>query len=565
MAQQTESVGQGLERIYARLQALERRVAALENRGELPANAPLEPFLAAIPKKKEKWTGSTSVGPVLGKAVLAIAGACLLRAVAEAGAAPRWMMLVAGIAYATAWLVWAVRSHRRSHFASVIFGLTAALILPPLLWEGTVRFHEFTVGFTSVVLVGGVVLSLVLAWKDRLEAIPWIGTVAAAGTAIALIVATHELRPLTIALLALALVTEVAATSGRWLGLRVVTAVAADFAVILLGLVMTSAEGVPESYRAMSTGELNAYCAAFMAIYSASIGVRAFVMERKLTFAEVAQAAVAFVLGTWVSLRATHGGSSTALGAVFLLLALGCYWGALTRFSGAEARRNRRVSANYAAGLVLAGSFLLLNGNFRVVALSVAAMSAVAVFTRTKYFSLAIHGTLYLLAAGIACGLFTYASSALAGKVPAWPEWSLWVVAFAGLVSYVLGSRASGEGWKARILWLLPAAVVGSAVAALAVTGVAGLGPGGLSASRLSMVRTGVTCVIALGLGYAGSRWNRVELGWVAYGAIGLGALKLVVEDLRFGSAGTLMVSLLFYGLILILLPRLTRFGRIEV
>jgi hypothetical protein len=67
------------------------------------------------------------------------------------------------------------------------------------------------------------------------------------------------------------------------------------------------------------------------------------------------------------------------------------------------------------------------------------------------------------------------------------------------------------------------------------------------------------------GVGYAGSRWNRVELGWVAYGAIGLGALKLVVEDLRFGSAGTLMVSLLFYGLILILLPRLTRFGRIEV
>jgi hypothetical protein len=565
MAQQTENVGQGLERIYARLQALERRVAALENRGELPANAPLEPFLAAIPKKKRKWTGSTSVGPVLGKAVLAIAGAYLLRAVAESGAAPRWMMLVAGIAYATVWLVWAVRSHRRSHFASVIFGLTAALILPSLLWEGTVRFHEFTVGFTSVVLVGGVLLSLGLAWKDRLEAIPWIGTVAAAGTAVALMVATHELRPLTIALLALALVTEVAAASGRWLGLRVVTAVAADFAVVLLGLVMTSAEGVPESYRAMSTGELNAYCAALMVIYCASIGVRAFLMERKLTFAEVAQAAVAFVLGTWVSLLATHGGSSTALGAVFLVLALGCYWGALTRFSGAEIRRNRRVSANYAAGLVLTGSFLLLNGNFQVVALSVAAMSAVAIFTRTKYFTLAIHGALYLLAAGIACGLFTYASSALAGKVPTWPEWSLWVVAFAGLVSYILGSRVSCEGWRARILWLLPAAVVGSAAAALAVAGIAGFGPGELSASRLSMVRTGVTCVIALGLGYAGSRWNRVELGWVAYGAIGLGALKLVVEDLRFGSAGTLMVSLLFYGLILILLPRLTRFGRIQV
>ena len=565
MAEHTDKAAQGLEQIYARLQELENRVAMLERREEFPVNVPAEASLGAIPKEKEKRTRSTSVGPVLGKAVLAIAGAYLLRAIAESRAESRWIMLVAGIAYAMVWLVWAVRSHRSSHFASVIFGLTAALILPPLLWEGTVRFHELTVGFTSVVLVGGVVLSLGLAWTERLEAIPWIGTVAAAATAVALIVATHELRPLTIALLALALVMEVAAASERWLGLRVVTALAADSAVGLLGLVMTSAEGVPDSYRAMSAGELNAYCAALMTIYCGSIGVRAFVMKRKLTFAEIAQAAVAFVLGTWVSLRATHGGSSRVLGAVFLLLAVGCYWGALTRFSEAEARRNRRASANYAAGLVLAGSLLLLNANFQVVALSVAAMSAVAVFTRTKYLSLGIHGTLYLVAAGIACGLFTYASSALAGKVPTWPEWSFWVVVLAGLVSYVLGSRVSGEGWRARMLWVLPAAVVGSALAALAVAGFAGLGSGELSSSRLSMVRTGVTCVIALGLGYAGSRWNRVELGWVAYGAIGLGALKLVFEDLRFGSAGTLMVSLLFYGLILILLPRLTRFGRIEV
>ncbi len=115
------------------------------------------------------------------------------------------------------------------------------------------------------------------------------------------------------------------------------------------------------------------------------------------------------------------------------------------------------------------------------------------------------------------------------------------------------------------MLWVVPAVVVASTVAALIVAGIAGIGVGELSASRLSMVRTVVTCVMALVLGYAGSRWNRVELGWVAYGAIGLGALKLVLEDLRFGNAGTLMVSLLFYGLILILLPRLTQFGRVEV
>ena len=565
MPEQEEKVEHGLEQIHARLAELERRVAALEKRRELPATSSVDTFLGAIPKEKEKRLGSISAVPVLGKAVLAIAGAYLLRAIAESGAVPRWIMLVTGMVYAAVWLAWAVRSHRTSHFASVIFALTAAVILPPLLWEGTVRFRKLTAGFTSVVLVGAVVLSLGLAWKERLEAIPWIGTVAAVSTALALIIATRELRAFTTGLLAMALVTEVVAGCGRWLSLRIVTAVAADFAVGLLGLVMTSAEGVPESYRVMSAGELNAYCVALMVIYGGSIAVRAFVLERKLTFTEVGQAAVAFALGTWVSLRATHGQSSRVLGAVFLLMALVCYWGVLTRFSAAGMRRNRRVSANYAAGLVLAGTLLLLNGNFQVVALSLAAMAAAAAFTRTKHLSLGIHATFYVLAAGIVSGLFTYVASALAGKIPSWPVWTFFVAAVAGLVSYLVGTRASGEGWTARMLWVLPSLVAGSAAAALAVTGIAAMGAGELSASKLSMVRTAVTCVLALAFGYAGSRWNRVELGWVAYGAIGLGALKLLLEDLRFGSAGTLMVSLLFYGLILILLPRLTRFGRVEV
>jgi hypothetical protein len=566
MAEQGERNGQGLGQVLERLQELERRVAVLEKGEKLPAaKATVESFLGGIPKEKDKLARPTSVVPVLGKAVLAIAGAYLLRAVAESGAAPRWIMLVAGIVYAAVWLVWAVRSHRTSHFASVVFGMTAALILPPLLWEGTVRFQELSAGFTAAVLVGAVVLALILGWRERLEAIPWIGTVAAVGTALALIMATHELRALTVALLVMALVTEIGACCGRWLQLRVVTALGADFALCIVGLVMTSAEGVPESYRPMSAGEMNGYGIALMLIYGGSVVVRAFVMKQRMTFAEVLQAGVAFALGIWVSLRVTHGASAEALGVVFLLLALGCYWGAIRRFAAVEARWNRRVSANFAAVLVLAGSLLSFNRDLRVLVLSLAAIAAVAVFARTKYLSLGIHGTFYLLVAGVQCGLFRYAGAALAGTVPAWPRWSFWAVAAAGLLSYLIGSRVEGEGWKARALWVVPAAVVGCTLAALIVAGIAGLGGGGLGASRLSMVRTVVTCVMALLLGYAGSRWNRVELGWVAYGAIALGALKLVVEDLRFGNAGTLMVSLLFYGLILILLPKLTQFGRVEV
>ena len=76
-------------------------------------------------------------------------------------------------------------------------------------------------------------------------------------------------------------------------------------------------------------------------------------------------------------------------------------------------------------------------------------------------------------------------------------------------------------------------------------------------ASKLSVVRTIVGCAVALALAFAGARWKRVELGWVAYAAVGFGTLKLLFEDLRFGNAASLVVSLLFYGGVLILLPRM--------
>jgi len=64
---------------------------------------------------------------------------------------------------------------------------------------------------------------------------------------------------------------------------------------------------------------------------------------------------------------------------------------------------------------------------------------------------------------------------------------------------------------------------------------------------------------LALVFGLVGSRLKRMELNWAAYWALGFGTIKLVFEDLRFGNAASLVVSFLFYGTILIVLPRLAR------
>jgi hypothetical protein len=83
--EQAEKIEHGPEQVVARLRELERRVAVLEKREESQASATPETFLGGIPKEKDKRVRSTSVVPVLDKAVLAIAGAYLVRANAESG------------------------------------------------------------------------------------------------------------------------------------------------------------------------------------------------------------------------------------------------------------------------------------------------------------------------------------------------------------------------------------------------------------------------------------------------------------------------------------------------
>ena len=144
--------------------------------------------------------------------------------------------------------------------------------------------------------------------------------------------------------------------------------------------------------------------------------------------------------------------------------------------------------------------------------------------------------------------------------------WSLFVVAATAAVCYLVGARRVEEQTKRRVLWVVPALLAGFAAAALAVSAIVAAtgGSTGLAASRLSMVRTIVGCAVALVLAFVGARWKRVELGWVAYAAIGFGTLKLLLEDLRFGNPASLVVSLLFYGGVLILLPKVMQRGRIE-
>jgi hypothetical protein len=495
---------------------------------------------------------------ILGKAVLGIAGAYLLRALAESSI-PKLPVLLVAIFYAYSWLIFAARVHRSSRFASATYAVTSALILSPLLWESTVRFQVLSPAFASVWLVIFVVLAIVLAWPRELQIVPWIATLSSLGTALSLIVATRDLGPFTAAILGVALATEVATCIGQKLTVRVIPALVANFVVWLLIYVMTTWGAVPEGYRAVHPQTITTLSVLLLIVYGSSIGIRGFLMRERIFVLDMIQGSLAFAVGSFGVLRSGHSG--TGLGLLFLVLGAGCYWASLVSFGEEIFRRNRRVSAAWAAGLSLAGTFLLFSQSLQVIFLCITATGAAFLYTRTGRLSLGWHASLYLLVAAGVSPLLKDAANALAGSVPLIPDWQFWTVGFASALCYGMGSRHQEQNARRRLLWIIPLLLVGFAVAAVVVVAVVKLAAGLIEpqSSALSVVRTIVNCALALVFGLAGSRLKRMELNWAAYGAVGFGTIKLLFEDLRFGNAASLVISLLFYGTILIVLPRLAR------
>lgn len=500
---------------------------------------------------------------IVGRAVLGIAGAYLLRAVAESSIVPSSPVLFAAVLYACGWMFWAARAASTNRFASATYAVTSAMILSPLVWESTIRLKVLSPALASVALVAFVSLSLILAWRRELQLIPWIATLSSVFIAVALIIQTNDLVPFTAALLAVALATEANACLGRRLTLRAIPALAADFGVWLLVSILASSEPVPEAYSPAAPMTITTLCFLLLVIYCGSIAIRSFAFCHRMTVFEIVQAVLACGLASLGVMRATHNAIAPVLGVLFLLFAAVCYWSALSRFSREDDTRNRRVSTNWAAALLLSGSLLLFPAKLQIPFLCVVATTLTWVYTRWRKLSLGIHASFYLGAAAAVSPLPIYVAGALANTIPTAPDRLMLVVTVTAALCCTVGWNIAEDNRTRRLLWAVPAAIVGFVGAALAVAAIVWLAAGRmeLAASTLSVIRTIVNCFLSLAFAFLGSRGERIELIWLAYASVAFGTLKLLFEDLRFGNATSLVISLLFYGLILILLPRLTRRG----
>ena len=120
---------------------------------------------------------------------------------------------------------------------------------------------------------------------------------------------------------------------------------------------------------------------------------------------------------------------------------------------------------------------------------------------------------------------------------------AMWFFTLAAVACYALSYRSQ--------LGVVPALVAAPSLGALLIMIVSP------PPVLLPTARTLVTSALALCFALTGSRTGRREMLWIAYAAIALGSVKLLVVDFRQSHPAALAVSLLCYGGLLLLMPRL--------
>ncbi|MGO8720285.1 MAG: hypothetical protein ACLQMO_13890 [Acidobacteriaceae bacterium] len=554
-------------RLTTSLETLERRVYALEHPSQIQ-----EPFPAQAPSSSGTTQAAQALPfaqgdgafSVVGKAMLGIAGAYLLRAAAESTTFPRAAVVAIAIAYAVMWLVAATRVRAEAWFASITYAGTSVLILVPMLWELTMRFRFLPTGVTAGILGGFVAAAFALAWKRHFAEVVWVTTAATSIAALAMSITAHDLAPFIVALLVMAIVSEYAAAVNHGLSVRPLVAASADIAVWAMIYICSRPESTRLEYSEVSGVLLLTFGPILLLIYAASATAQTMLRRRRITFFETAQTLIAFLLAAWSVLSFWSGTGAVVLGVLCVLLSAAGYAVIFACFSGAPEQRNYHVYATGSAALFLAGGYLCLPPVWLVLCMGIAAIAATILGVRAVRLTLEFHGLAFLTAAAFSSGLLAYIFRAIAGSFPPSPPWLVWCISATAVLCYVLERRFPAEQWKHWLLYVLSAALAVGATAALLVwvlvqLALVGIVPG---ASHIAVIRTLTTCAIALLLAYSGSRWQRKELGWLAYAVLVFVASKLLFEDMRHSHLGFTAVSISLYAITLLLVPRLVRLGQ---
>ncbi|MFN7953271.1 MAG: hypothetical protein U0610_16225 [bacterium] len=565
-----------LERLVTELSG---RLAAVESRATPVVEPTAAPPAIEAPAELTSAPSAAPAAPTIdaarlsglpalvGRTCLVLGGAFLFRSLTESGTLSSAVGVALGLVYAIGWLFFADRAAAKgNHLSGAFHALASGLIAYPLAFEATTRFRLLSPGTAACVLAVTTFLGLVVAWRRVFPTVVWITVIAALLDGVGLLLVTQAASAFVPYLLGLAVGSLVLAYGHGWRGQRWVVAMVLDLVVLHLGGLRLI--GKPAEW--LHTTPLLAAQLGLVLVYLSAFVLRLLVQAHELTPFAIVQTGIVCLVGFEASLVVADGGVRTgiaiaALGAGLLLHAV------LSRRS--EARWGHRAASGYfstlATFLAAEGTRVLLPAPFFPVVWASAAVAVAALALPRSRPVFQVHAALLSAAATVASGLFaaSIASLALPASGP-WPTLSGPVVAVLGLaigtgfLTY-RGAPLTGPDRLAKAARVAALAVallgIGGAVARLLAAPIAGAPGAHADPGRLAVVRTGVLAAAALALAAWRALGGKRELGALAGAVLLLGGSKLVLEDLRIGSAAALVFSLALYGGALIVTPALLR------
>lgn len=562
LERRVEELAERLTRLERRMDALRRPEVTRRRRAEALGEA----GATEVPVDDQRPLVTARTLPLIGRSLLVLGGAFLLRAATEAGALPRGIGSAFGWFYAVGWLAFADRSARRNAVEDATFhGIVAAAIAFPLLFEVTVDMHVLPVWGNAAAVAVTAGLGFAVAWRREHAALAWVFALGAVPTTVAVaFTAGAPLPPLTV-LLALGASTLWMGYLRGWMGLAWMVALVINVVLLFVAVLMLD---TPPSLLlgTMHPVELMGLDLALVAVYPGSVAVRTLALRQPAGGLELGQAATALAIGLGgVALVSPASGLGDAVGVIPLAFGGVCYAAAF----GIVARRGGRTRgfhffATVGLALVLAGAPLWIGGAVLAYGLAGGGVLVGVLGVHRKDPVLTMHGIAYLLAAVVGSGLGLRVVDAFVGPAEPLSAWasgpplvSLVALAATTILTHVRQPHGSR---MFRFATDLALTVLALALGALVV----GAGASVLAASQLerfhdaalATLRTGVLAATAVSLGASGRITRRTDLRWLAYAVVAAGALKLLLEDLRVGSAATLFVSLGLYGGSLILVSR---------
>jgi hypothetical protein len=539
-----------LASLSAEIAQLRTRLEALE--AGAPAQTASDP-LAAIPEVRvEQVQGWLAV---LGRSLVILGGAYLLRAITASQVVSSTVGVGAGLLYGAPWLALAARAGARNRrLDAFAYGASTALIGYPLVWEATVRFGVLT-GVQSAVLLGALTAAaFVLSAAWRLHSLAAIVTCGALVSAAGLGYQTQQWLPYTTLAIAVGLATVWLGYLRNWVLLRWPAALVADVMIVVL-------TGLPRGrFWSILLVQLVAIGA-----YGASFAVRTIWSRRRVIPFEVAQSLgiLSLVVPSVFTLAAPHHAGTASAAAVMLFTGIVTYLVAFTVVERDTPSANVYFYSLVAAVLVTAGSTIAIPLGAPLL-LGAAGAAAAVIARRRTPIAFSVQATLLTAAALAASGAIANATAGLTAPRELWTPIppGAWAALACAIAAFAAAPRRPERfGAAVTVSRLLLAVIVVWSAGGVLVRLVGGSVS---DPAWLATLRTVISVSAALAIASRSRRDAWREAAWLTYPLLVVLGLKLLVSDFPSGRPVTLFIALAAYGIALIAAPRALRHATIR-